>query len=111
MKKLIKRNPRLFGLILLLGIVCGVYLASFAVGHLIHMAMPADPRTAEHPIFYQFFERPIAGIFVSCVLVLVCYIAVIIGYLIKSLFEGTWHSINGLGQWLVRKTSGGSQEG
>lgn len=111
MKNLIKRNSRLFGLILLLGIVCGVYLAFFVIGHLIYMVSPVDPHAAEHPVFTQLFMKPVVGMFSTSCLVLACYLTALIGYLIKTLFVGTWNSINSLGQWLVKQTSGGIQEG
>lgn len=111
MKKLIKRNPRIFGFILLVGIVCGVYLAFFVVGNFIAWLAPSDPRAIANPNFYALFINPLCGIFASALLTLFCYIFVTIGVLLKALFDGTCNRVNVLGQWLVKKTGGSVKAG
>lgn len=111
MKKLIKRNPRIFGFILLMGIVCGVYLAFFVVGNVIPWLAPSDPRAIANPSFYTFFINPLGGLFAMATLFLFCDIIFNIGVLLKTLFDGTCNRVNELGQWLVKKTGGSVKAG
>ncbi|AXH60163.1 hypothetical protein [Pseudomonas amygdali] len=111
MKNLIKRNPRIFGFILLMGIVCGAYLACFVVGNFVAWLMPSDPRAISSPNLYTMFVNPVCGLFVMATSILICYLVVVIGVLLKILFDGTCNRVNELGQWLVKKTSDSVQEG
>lgn len=111
MKNLIKRNPRVFGFILLMGIVCGAYLACFVVGNFITWLAPSDPRAIAYPGFYTLFLNPLGGLFAMASFILICYLVVAIGVLLKMLFYGACNRVNELGQWLVKKTSGSPQEG
>ena len=110
MNNLIKRNPNIFGSILLLGIICAGYLVFFVLGNLIHVYVPPDPRALLSPMFYKFVVNPMGGMFITGMTMLGCALVCLVGFLLKELLVGVRGAVRNLGQWLVGKTAAKIQE-
>ncbi|WP_122531320.1 hypothetical protein [Pseudomonas viridiflava] len=113
MKSMIKRVPSLFGLILFLGIVSGVYLAAFGIGHLVVIltSWPAPPSAETWPLLHKFFHIPMLGISLVAVTILILAVVGMLCRLLFNLLRAIHVAIMNLGGWLVHKTQVVQKEG